>query len=90
MPDHVYVVFALGERQTPGPIVASFGKYTARRLNELTGRQGRVWQHGFYDHCLRDENSYLKHLRYVIENPVRKGWVTRPEDWPYSAVEPDW
>ena len=49
----------------------------------------RVWQHGFYDHCLRDENSYLKHLRYVIENPVRKGWVTRPEDWPYSAVKPD-
>lgn len=90
MPDHVHIIFLLGEVQTLSSVMSSFGQYTAKKLNELLEKKGRIWQHGFYDHCLRDEESYLRHLRYVYENPVRKGYVQNPEDWPFSAINPDW
>ena len=90
MPDHIHIVFVLEADQTLSKVMSSFGKYTARRLNELTGCKGRIWQHGFYDHCLRNDESYIRHLRYICENPVRKGWAQKAEDWPFSAIEPDW
>lgn len=90
MPNHIHIVFVLGDNQSLSGVMASFGKYTARRINELTEAKGRVWQQGFYDHCLRDDESYIRHLRYIYENPVRKEWVQKPEDWPFSAIEPNW
>ena len=90
MPDHVHIVCVLERHHTLSQVMTSFGRHTARRLNELRGRSGPVWQHGFYDHCLRDEEALLRHMRYVIENPLRKGFVQRAEDWPYAAVDPPW
>lgn len=90
MPDHVHVVFLLGEKQTLSGVVSSFGKFTAKKLNEFLGKKWRMWQQGFYDHCLRDEESYLRHLRYIYYNPVRKRYVQNPEDWPFSAINPTW
>lgn len=36
------------------------------------------WQKDFYDHILRKEKDLVKQIRYILENPVRKGLV---EDW---------
>ena len=36
------------------------------------------WQKDYYDHVLRKEEDVMKHIRYVLENPVRRGLV---EDW---------
>jgi putative transposase len=90
MPDHIHIIFVLGNVQALSGVMKSFGKYTARRLNELQGRSGSFWQSGFYDHICRDEEDYRRRLRYIYENPVRKGYVEQPEDWPYSAIELDW
>lgn len=90
MPNHIHIIFVLCEEQTLSKVISAFGKFTARKINELHGCKGRVWQHGFYDHCLRREVSYERHLRYIYENPVRKGWVQSPEDWPFSSINPNW
>ena len=90
MPDHVHLIFALSEPTGLSVVMSSFGKFTAKELNRLQGKQGRVWQPGFLDHALRGDESYAAHLEYVRQNPVRKGYVHRAEDWPYTAVEPPW
>jgi len=90
MPDHVHLIFVLGEGSELSAAMSSFGKFTARELNRLQGRQGKVWQDGFHDHMLRDNGSYEVHLQYVRQNPVRKGYVSRAEDWPYTGIEPPW
>lgn len=43
------------------------------------------WQKGFFDHVMRSEESYSGKWLYVAENPIRKGLVTRLEDWPYQG-----
>ena len=43
------------------------------------------WQKGFFDHVMRSEESYSEKWLYVAENPIRKKFVERLEDWPYQG-----
>jgi len=58
-----------------------------------------IWQRRFWEHLIRDDTDYLKHIDYIHYNPVKHGWVTRVIDWPYSSFHrfvkhgiysPDW
>jgi putative transposase len=44
-----------------------------------------LWQPGFFDHILRNDESYTQKWKYVRENPVRAGLVPRADDWPYQG-----
>ena len=44
-----------------------------------------IWQLDFWDTQLRRGESYDEKWDYVWRNPVRKGLVERPEDWPYAG-----
>ena len=44
-----------------------------------------VWQLDFWDTQLRRGESYSEKWDYVWSNPVRKGLVAKPEDWPYAG-----
>ena len=46
-----------------------------------------VWQPRFYEHCIRDENDFHRHLDYIHYNPVKHGLVSAPIDWPYSSFK---
>jgi putative transposase len=48
-----------------------------------------IWQRGFWDHVIRDEQDFGTHLDYIHWNPIKHGWVNKPEDWPYSTYR-DW
>ena len=43
------------------------------------------WQEGFFDHVLRNSESYSEKWEYVRMNPVRARLCERPEDWPYQG-----
>ena len=44
-----------------------------------------LWQPGFFDHMLRNDESYSQKWEYVRENPVRAGLVVRADEWPYQG-----
>lgn len=48
------------------------------------GRRG-IWQPRYWEHRIRDEKDYLQHRDYIHLNPVRHGYVERPEEWPWSS-----
>jgi len=49
------------------------------------GIQKPHWQEGFFDHLLRNGESYSQKWEYVRMNPVRAGLCERPEDWRYQG-----
>ncbi len=53
-----------------------------RRRNEST-----VWQRRFWEHMIRDETDYIRHLDYLHYNPVKHGLVTMVKDWPFSTFQ---
>jgi hypothetical protein len=50
----------------------------------LIGRAWR-WQAGFHDHKLRSPEGAARKWEYLCLNPVRAGFVKRPEEWPFGG-----
>ena len=48
--------------------------------------QYQVWQQGFHPKGIVSEKFCLQKLNYIHDNPVRKGYVRRPEHWYYSSA----
>jgi putative transposase len=45
----------------------------------------RVWQRGGYDLNIWSEKKRLEKLNYMHANPVKRGLVSQPGDWPWSS-----
>jgi REP element-mobilizing transposase RayT len=43
------------------------------------------WQTRFYDFNVRTEKKRIEKLRYMHQNPVRRGMVSNPEEWRWSS-----
>ena len=48
-------------------------------------REQAVWQHRYWEHMIRDESDFIRHMDYIHWNPVKHGYVTSPEQWPHSS-----
>src|SRR3990172_9413720 len=56
-----------------------------RSASRVRGREADLWQRPFWEHQIRDEADFERHVNYVHYNPVKHGLVTRAVDWPYST-----
>ena len=56
---------------------------SARSINQLSGSNGEVWQQESFDHVPRSQESFDEKLEYIRQNPVRRGLVKKPEDYPW-------
>ena len=83
MPDHIHAVFQLGNKQTLPKLIQTFKRYTAKQINIYLAQNESVWQVGYYEHGIRRHESLNKIIRYCYENPIRKGLVKRPEEYPH-------
>jgi hypothetical protein len=62
--------------------------FSAHRL-AAAGVIPPVWQKGYHDHALRDDEDYRQRVRYVLQNPMRARLARRVEDYPY-VILPGW
>lgn len=53
--------------------------------SKLKKREKGIWQRRFWEHCLRDETDWQRHIDYVHFNPVKHGLVAHVQDWKYSS-----
>ncbi|HVY57108.1 MAG TPA: transposase [Xanthobacteraceae bacterium] len=58
------------------------------RVRRARGERG-IWQRRFWEHLIRDETDYARHIEYCYINPVKHGLVRRVADWPYSSFHRD-
>lgn len=76
MPDHIHFIatfdLTAGLRNT----VSSWKRYQTTSL-------GIDWQSDFFEHRLRSQAEFDEKCHYVRMNPVRKGLIKNPDDWPY-------
>ena len=46
----------------------------------------QLWQKGYYPKMILDDNMMIQKIEYIHNNPVKRGFVDRPEDWRYSSA----
>jgi REP element-mobilizing transposase RayT len=87
MPDHVHLLFRLGERLQLGQLIGRIKTGT----NSVLRPRGLRWQRRFYDHRMRPEEDRLPAFTYIYLNPYRKGLVIEDQRWPYFwCGDDDW
>lgn len=79
MPNHIHgivmiksEVAGLTEQRSVSEIVRGFKTFSSRRINEVRGTPGLpVWQRNYWEHIIRDEDSFRRIHDYIITNPLR-------------------
>ena len=93
LPDHLHVIWELPENDANFSLrwrcIKSLftKKLTASGVNIAKNAFGEniLWQRRFWEHMIRDEKDYARHVDYIHFNPVKHQLVTRVADWPFST-----
>ena len=58
------------------------------RINDSRKNKGErgIWQRRYWEHVIRDELDFERHVNYIHYNPVKHGYVKRAIDWPNSTI----
>ncbi len=85
MPDHWHALIGVKSPLTISQVIHDVKKASARQLHGRRGTEGPLWQHQFWDRFVRHAKELSERLTYMHLNPVRKGLVSKPEDWRWSS-----
>ena len=82
MPDHLHLlVEGTDDHAALNEFARVFKQCSAYHWKSAFGSQ--LWQRSYFEHVLREGESPVKALRYILANPLRAGLVHRVEDYPY-------
>lgn len=82
MPEHVHLL----ANEPPMILLAQFLKAVKQVASrKLRGPREKFWQDRYYDSNVRGEAAFSEVIRYIHRNPVKRGLVAKPEDWPWSS-----
>ncbi|SQH77445.1 conserved protein of unknown function [Shewanella benthica] len=71
MPDHLHWLFALNDVTDLSCAIGYVKGRSAKQINTHLKQNINVWQPGFYDHCLRQDEEIKAVMRYIVANPLR-------------------
>jgi len=92
MPNHFHGILVISDSpyiHHDAGIKRSFGNIEAGSLSSIIrafkagvtrNAGGRIWQTGFHEHVIRDENDLCNHRQYIRNNPAR---------WEFDRENPD-
>lgn len=95
LPDHLHMIWQLPENDsdfsTRWMVIKRFFS-SAIKTQTISSSKARkrekgIWQRRFWEHLIRDEDDFRKHMDYIHFNPVKHGLVEKPEEWPYSSYQ---
>jgi putative transposase len=98
LPEHIHAVWTLPPDDADFTmrwrwIKAWFSRSIAKEERRSPVRKARgergIWQRRFWEHLIRNDADYARHVEYCYINPVKHGLVRRVQDWPFSSFHRD-
>jgi len=50
-----------------------------------TNKPKMRWQKDFYDHIIRTNENIATQVRYILDNPVRRGLLSSWQEYPFMG-----
>jgi putative transposase len=93
LPDHLHVIMTLpaGDANFSTRWQVIKGGFTSQVLSTgavlARDRKGEyaLWQRRFWEHTIRSDDDFARHVDYIHFNPVKHGLVSTVRDWAYSS-----
>jgi len=86
MPDHVHVLLSVGGDMTIEKAMQLIKGRFSYRLSYEFGYKGEVWQRGFTEVQVMNNQSLEAHRAYIAENPVKAGLAGSREEYPFCLL----
>jgi putative transposase len=95
LPEHLHAILTLPSGDADYPIrwaliKAGFSRKLpkAESISLSRRRKGErgIWQRRYWEHLIRDDDDFARHVDYIHYNPVKHGHVKSPCDWEYSSI----
>jgi putative transposase len=84
MPDHIHLLITIGPGTTIERAMQFIKGGFSYRLKKESSYTGEVWQRGFSEVRIYDDESYHEHREYIAQNPVKAGLVDSTDAYPFS------
>jgi len=81
MPDHFHWLIEL-QGKTLGEVMCRVKSRSSLSINKHANASTRIWQKGYHDRAVRQEEDVKDIARYIVKNPIRAGLATRIGDYP--------
>jgi len=85
LPDHWHGVIIRRGGDTLPSIMEAIKIASSHLINRKRGTHGALWQARYYDRVVRDVKEYHETFDYMHANPVERGLVRKPAQWPWSS-----
>jgi len=95
LPDHLHFILTLPPNDNDFPtrlrhIKSHFSRYSSgagpdNNASRNRKREKAVWQRRYWEHVIRDEEDFIRHVDYIHYNPVKHHLVASPKDWKFSS-----
>ncbi|MFA5455189.1 MAG: transposase [Sulfurimonas sp.] len=76
MNNHVHILFKPLERLSK--VMQMLKGASAKKINELLGKNGKFWDDDYYDKAIRDEKHFFVVYEYIRNNPLKIGGTKVP------------
>ena len=94
LPEHLHAIWTLPEGDRDFSlrwrlIKTVFSRGLSHGEHRSNSRQSKgergIWQRRYWEHLIRDEVDFSRHVDYIHINPLKHGLVKRVTDWPHSS-----
>ena len=84
LPDHMHMIIEPGKNDL-SRLIKRIKQSFSMNYRKRAGYSGRVWQYRFWDHVIRDDEDFRRHVDYIHFNAVKHGLATGPLEFPFSS-----
>ena len=98
LPDHIHAIwtlpagdadFSLRWRLIKAGFARGLPNQERRSATRVARGERGIWQRRFWEHLIRNDADYARHVEYCYINPVKHALVARVRDWPHSSFHRD-
>jgi putative transposase len=82
MPEHVHLLLSEPKLQ---PLATTLSVFKGETSKKLQATRPYFWQTRYYDFNVLTHKKHVEKLRYIHRNPVERGLVENPDEWPWSS-----
>ena len=83
MPEHVHLLVNEPPEVSLATAIQVLKQTTSKRLK--LSEEEQFWLRRYYDFNVWTDEKRIEKLRYMHQNPIRRGLADKPEDWPWSS-----
>jgi len=86
--DHYHILLQCGKSRLISKMINRVHGRVSFLINKDERKRGRKIFQNYWDHCIRDQEDFNNHVRYIEYNPVKHGYVDDAKEYTFVQIYP--